>query len=204
MKITMQDITVIVPNCSKISPSNYQITLQTPNGNCVTLSPKNDNLDATIETETAPVLSEVKPLLAEVVQKLLDDGLKYSAIKAVKDATGCGLKPAKLFVDGILPYEPQKTITERVKDLLLADKYYDAIELFRSCTGCDNLSAKAFINTIVTVKPMWLLEVENYILLGKFIDAVKYYHQATETTLLEAKNACEEIRDNFRATGQMK
>ncbi len=149
----MQDITVIVPNCSKISPSNYRITLQTPNGNCVTLSPKNDNLDATIEAETAPALPEVQPLLTEVVQRLLNADQKYNAIKAVKDATGCGFKSAKLFVDGFLPYESQPTITERVKELLHAGRYYDAFYLFRDYAGCDSDSAHAFVKAIVTTKP---------------------------------------------------
>lgn len=201
MKITMQDITVIIPNGSKMFSSSYQVLLRTPLGNDVALTPSNDIVEATIENDEIPALPEVQPLLTEVVQQLLADGQKFNAIKAVKDATGCGLKPAKLFVDGFLPYESQPTITERVKELLSAGRYNDAFYLFRDFAGCDSDSTYAFINAIQDTKPAWLREVENLILIGKFIDAIKLYRKSTDSSLLDAKNACDAIRDNFRDRG---
>jgi len=206
MKITMQDITVIVPNGTKFLSSSYQVLVKTPIGNYVALTPENDIAEAIIENDEIPAPApapEVKPLLVDVVQQLLDAGQKISAMREVKLATGCGLKSAKLFVDGMLPYVPERTITERVKELLNAGRYNDAFYLFRDCVGCDSDSAYAFIGAIQDTKPAWLRDVESFILGNKFIEAVKLYRTNTDTSLRDAKDACDAIRDAFRDAGRM-
>ena len=201
MRIKIDNLIVTVPNTHavKFNKQFCNLVSTAPNADWVRIESKNSDFEI-IQDEPQP---EVKPLLTEVVQQLLADGQKYNAIKAVKDATGCGLKPAKLFVDGFFPVEPQPTITERVKELLNAGRYNDAFYLFRDYAGCDSDSAYAFINAIQNTNPAWLREVENLILIGKFIDGIKLYRKSTESSLYSAKVACEDIREEFRASGRM-
>lgn len=152
MKITMQDITVIVPNGSKVSPSNYQITFFTPNGNYVTLTPKNDNPEATIETdEVLPTLKETDvenetPLtLTQRVEIELDEGRKINAIKEVRKELGCSLAIAKNFVESLLPKE---TLAETVRDLISANRFDDAMRMVIAETGCTLTPARAFCEAI--------------------------------------------------------
>lgn len=201
MKINLKDIAVILPAGAKVTSAYRRLSIDTQNGDTVDLYPSFDGLDVIDEIPAA--LPEIKPLLAAVVQKLLDDDQKFNAIKAVKDATGCGLKSAKLFVDGFFPTILQPTITERVKELLNEGRYDDAFYLFRDYVRCDSESAYAFINSLAP-KPLWLQDVESLILNGSFIDAVKLYRKSTDTSLLDAKNACDLIRNHFREQGRMK
>lgn len=201
MRIKIDNLIVNVPNTHavKFNKQFCNLVSTAPNNDWVRIESKNSDFEI-IQDEPQP---EVKERLVDVVQQLLNADQKFNAIKAVKDATGCGLKPAKLFVDGMLPYKPELTITERVKDLLHAGKNFEAIDLFRAFAGCDTVSAKAFVNSIAQQKPVWLYEVESLILSGQFIDAIKLYRKSTESSLYDAKSACDDIRNEFRDNGRM-